>query len=110
MTPRWDYTDAWADDVIFLGGTNAFDIYVDYEGHLRLTCGEACNDNWQWHLHWTDTAPWGHLRIVVWAPPADHWRNLFHEDRKNIEAYLQCFAPDWYERGRNILKKGEQYA
>lgn len=103
LTPRWDYGESnagWNDRVLFLGGTNAFDIYVDYEGNLRLTCGEPCNDNW----HWAEAKPDGHLRIVGWAAPSGHWRNLFYDDRKNIEAYLACFAPDWRERGEQLRR------
>lgn len=47
MTPRWDYGDevgGWQERTLFLGGTNHFDIYVDFEGNLRLTCGPMCND------------------------------------------------------------------
>lgn len=99
LEPRWDYAD-WQDTALFLGGTNAFDIYVDFEGNLRLTCGEVGNDNW----HWAETAPSGHLRIVGWAVPSDHWRDLFYADRKNIETYLQCFAPDWKKRGKQLRK------
>lgn len=103
LTPRWDYgrdSYGWSDNVLFLGGTNAFDIYVDYQGILRLTCGDASNENW----HWARMNAAGRLIPVNFGNPSDHWRNLFHKDRKNIEAYLACFAPDWRERGEQLRK------
>lgn len=97
MEPRWDYFDSnygWQDSVLFLGGTNAFDIYVDFEGALRLVCGPAHNDNW----HWVKCDVDGRLWPVQWSDPSETWRDLFYADRRNIEAYLACFAPDWQER------------
>lgn len=101
MEPRWDYGDeagGWQERTLFLGGTNTFDIYVDFEGQLRLTCGPTCNDNW----HWVERGVGGSLRPVAWGDPSARWRDLFYEDRRNIEAYLQCFAPDWHERGLEL--------
>lgn len=100
MEPRWDYGSGWSDMMLFLGGTNTFDIYVDSEGVLRLTCGPPNNDNW----HWVETDAHGHLTPVEWSNPSEEWGELFYEDRRNIEAYLQCFAPDWHERGLALRK------
>ena len=103
MTPRWDYGDdagGWEERTLFLGGTNHFDIYVDFEGNLRLTCGPANNANW----HWAERNIDGSLSPVAWSDPSNHWRDLFYEDRRNIEAYLACFAPDWHERGLALNK------
>ena len=102
MEPRWDYGEdghGWQDSVLFLGGTSAFDIYVDYEGTLRLTCGPACNDNW----HWAERGVGGDLQPVAFSDPSDKWRRLFYEDRKNMEAYLKLFVPDWQERGLALM-------
>lgn len=103
LTPRWDYGDeagGWQNRTLFLGGTNHFDIYVDFEGNLRLTCGPSHNDNW----HWAEAKPDGHIRVVGWADPSETWRDLFYKDRRNIETYLACFAPDWQERGLALHK------
>ena len=103
MEPRWDYCmdgSGWSDMVLFLGGTNHFDIYVDFEGVLRLTCGPPNNDNW----HWVERAVDGSLSPVAWSDPSYRWRKLFYEDRRAIEAYLTCFAPDWHERGLALRK------
>lgn len=105
MQPRWNYGEdgyGWNDLVLFLGGTNHFDIYVDSEGLLRLTCGSAHNDNW----HWAEKK-YGALVPSGFADPSAHWRDLFYKDRKNIEAYLACFAPDWCERGLALGRNRE---
>lgn len=102
MEPRWNYTDingyGWQERTRFLGGTNHFDIYIDFEGNLRLTCGPTCNDNW----HWVERSAEGNLLPVRWSDPPEEWGKLFYEDRRNIEAYLTCFAPDWHERGLEL--------
>lgn len=104
MEPRWDYVQdsyGWQDNVLFLGGTNAFDIYADYEGLLRLTCGPAHNDNWHWAQRGVD----GSLRPVAFSDSSVGWLELFYKDRRNIEAYLACFEPDWQERGLALHKE-----
>lgn len=106
LKPRWDYPGSWDESKVFLGGTEVFDIYVDTEGILRLVCGPANNDNW----HWVCGAEVGRAYPSEWGTPSDHWLTLFYQDWKNVDAYLTCFAPDWYERGRNIFKRGEQHA
>lgn len=88
MQPRWN--EQWLEeyeDIVFLGGTNDVDLWIDDEGDLRLAKGRGSNgwDYWQIETN-------GNVRRM--CEDAD----LTDEEVAQAFIYLNLFVPDWKER------------
>ncbi len=101
MEPRWqeewkDLDRSKKDRVVFLGGTNEFDLWFDGAMDMRVAWGET-SSKWDWFFWDRDAEKykWGSEDYLG----ANHPEVLV-----DALAYLRIFAP-WVEEE---MKKGEQ--
>lgn len=87
----------------YVGSTNRTDIYVDTTlpepGLILVNNGDGDDTDWHWARidhKIKRIASCGHPKFKDAIVPTD-WHERFMQDRKNVEAYLRCFVPEFSE-------------
>lgn len=99
MEPRWNKYWLEESTEIYLGGTNALDLWIDGDTDLRMVNGDG-SENWDYFRILHD----GQVERVSYDT------DISAEEIEEAFIYLSLFVPDWKDRVKQMRSRWDNAA